>query len=175
VDAEWHKLAVTQKAWDLFSVMEKDDVIQNATDKKKKVYFGSLMDSCHEKHSELEAHLRKYKGRVVFRGDQVRDETGFYAVFSEQGTSASHQSGAKFVDAIARMPGCSGGDSDAVGAYTQCPLSDAAFLLEDSGDLETWISLPPSRRPAHWSKYRNPVCRLTLNLYGHPLAGLLWE
>ncbi len=74
------------------------------------------MDLCHEKHSELEAHLRKYKGRVVFRGDQVRDETGFYAVSSEQGTSASYQAGAKFVDAIARLPGCSGGDSYAVGA-----------------------------------------------------------
>jgi len=175
VDAEWHKLEVTQQAWDKSTVMSKKDVIANAVKKGKKVYFGSLMDLCHEKHSELEKHLRKYKGRVVFRGDQVRDESGFFAVFSEQGTSASHQSGAKLLDAIARMPGCDGGDSDAVGAYTQCPLSDAEFLLDDSGDLETWISLPPTRRPKSWDNIDEPVCRLRLNLYGHPLAGLLWE
>ena len=60
------------------------------------------MDLCHEKHSEQAEAMRRYKGRVVFRGDQVRDEDGFYAVFSEQGTSASHMAAAKFLDAIAR-------------------------------------------------------------------------
>ena len=60
----------------------------------------------------------KYKGRLVFRGDQVRDETGYYAVFSEQGTSASHMAAAKMVDAIGRMLGHKAEDTDAVGAYT---------------------------------------------------------
>ena len=76
------------------------------------------MSLCHEKHSELAPAFRRYKGRVVFRGDQVRDESGYYAVFSEQGTSASHMAAAKFLDAIARCPGNNGEDSDAVGAYT---------------------------------------------------------
>ena len=67
------------------------------------MHFGSLMELCHEKHSELPESQRAYKGRVVFRGDQVRDESGFYAVFSEQGTSASHLAAAKFIDAIARF------------------------------------------------------------------------
>jgi len=39
------------------------------------------MALCHQKHSELSEELRRYKGRVVFRGDNVRDEEGFYAVF----------------------------------------------------------------------------------------------
>ena len=70
--------------------------------------------------------MRKYKGRIVLRGDNVKDEEGFYAVFSEQGTSASQLSAAKFLDAIARCPGCKGEDSDAVGAYTQVVLKDMA-------------------------------------------------
>ena len=32
---------------------------------------------------------QKYKGRVVLRGDIVKDNSGSYAVFTEQGSSAS--------------------------------------------------------------------------------------
>ena len=107
--------------------------------------------------------MREFKGRIVFRGDIVRDESGCFAVFSEQGTSASHLSAAKFLDAIARMLGNDGQDSDAVGAYTQCELKG----------VETWVRLPRTQWPKHWhGKFHNPVVRLRVSLYGHPLAGL---
>ena len=35
------------------------------------------------------AKHQKYKGRVVLRGDIVRDDSGSFAVFTEQGSSAS--------------------------------------------------------------------------------------
>ena len=129
------------------------------------------MDLCHLKHSELAPAFHKYKGRIVFRGDIVKDENDFYAVFSEQGTSASHMAAAKFLDAIARLPGCKGKDSDAIGAYTQVPLSAIPTATE------TWISLPRSQWPKEWHDlpYQDPVVRLERNLYGHPLAGLYWE
>ena len=41
--------------------------------------------------------------------------------------------------------------------------------------LETWIHLPKSRRPTSWDKIKDPVCKLKRNLYGHPIAGLIWE
>ena len=82
---------------------------------------------------------------------------------------------AKFMDAIVRMPGNDGEDSDAVGAYTQVRLSDATKLLGSGVVTETWITLPPHRRSKSWDNIENPVCPLELNLYGHPLAGLLWE
>ena len=89
-------------------------------------------------------------------------------MFSEQGTSSSHLCAAKIVDAIGRMPGMSGGNADATGAYTQTVLGDDC--------PETWISIPRDRWPKHWhGKYTDPVIRLRLNLYGHPLAGLIWE
>ena len=77
----------------------------------------------------------------------------------------------------AHLPECIGEDADAIGAYTQIPLADAARLLGMNVLPETWISLPKERWPkdGSWDHIKNPVCPLLLNLYGHPLAGLLWE
>ena len=82
-----------------------------------------------------------YKGRIVFRGDIVKDEDGQFAVFTEQGASASSMEAAKFMDAVARMPGNDGQDSDALGAYTQVKLADAHKFLGPGIVTETWISL----------------------------------
>ena len=38
---------------------------------------------------------KKYKGRVVLRGDIVKDDSGSYEVFTEQGSSASQMTAAK--------------------------------------------------------------------------------
>ena len=91
----------------------KQEVVDEAERNGESVHFGTLMELVHKKHAELSKEYWEYKGRVVFRGDCVRDETGFYAVFSEQGTSSSRLEAAKFMDAIARMPGNDGEDSDA--------------------------------------------------------------
>ena len=71
----------------------------------------------------------------MFRGDQVRDETGFLAVFSEQGTSASHLAAAKFLDAIARFPGCDGEGADAKSAYTQVLMAEWPEYLGNESRL----------------------------------------
>ena len=63
---------------------------------------------------------KKYKGRVVLRGDIVKDNSGSYAVFTEQGSSASQMTAAKIMDIIiSRLPGCDGQAADAVSAYTR--------------------------------------------------------
>ena len=63
------------------------------------------MDICHLKNVELEAKHQKYKGRVVLRGDLVKDDSGSYVVFTEQGSSASQMTAAKMMDIISRLPG----------------------------------------------------------------------
>ena len=75
------------------------------------------MDICHLRN--LEAKHQKYKGRVVHRGDIVKDDSGAYAVFAEQGSSASQMTAATEMDVSARLPGCDGQTADAVSAYTQ--------------------------------------------------------
>ena len=55
--------------------------------------------------------------RVVLRGDNVKDDSGSYAVFTEQGSSESQMTAAKVMDVIAKLPGCGG-----QAAYTQVTM-----------------------------------------------------
>ena len=83
-------------------------MIDEARTSGAKVHFASLVDICHLKNAELEAKHQKYKGRVVLRGDIVKDDSGSYAVFTEQRSSASQMTAAKVMDIISRLPGCAG-------------------------------------------------------------------
>ena len=78
VDKEWEKLEKIP-AWDLTQVRSKSEVIDEARTKGAKVHFASLMDICHLKNAELEAKHQKYKGRIVLRGDTVKDDSVSYA------------------------------------------------------------------------------------------------
>ena len=51
----------------------------------KTIHLGSLLELCYLKGSELApgSEGRKYKGRVVFLGDRVKDQHGAVAVFEE--------------------------------------------------------------------------------------------
>ena len=82
VDKEWEKLEKIS-AWNLTKVRSKKEVIDEARTTGAAVHFASLMDISHLKNAELEATYQKYKGRVVRRGDIVKDDSGSYAVFTE--------------------------------------------------------------------------------------------
>ena len=97
VDKEWKKLEAI-RVWDLRKIKSKNEVILEAQRDKLRVHFASLMDICHLKNAELEPKLQKYKGRVVLWGDTVKDDSGAYAVFTEQGSSASQMTAAKIMD-----------------------------------------------------------------------------
>ena len=85
MDKEWEKLD-TIPAWDLTKVRNKSEVIDEARTKGRKVHLASLMDICHLKNAELETKHQLYKGRVVLRGDTVKDDSGSCAEFAEQGS-----------------------------------------------------------------------------------------
>ena len=129
------------------------------------------------KNAELETKHQKYKGRVVLRGDTVKDDSGSYAVFSEQGSSASQMTAAKIMDIISRLPGCAGQAADAVSAFTQVKMEDAPKLLKIPKSKCPDIGIRPPRHkwPKSWSSMEYPVVPLERNLYGHLLAGLLWR
>ena len=65
----------------------------------------------------------------MLRGDIVKDDCS-YALFTEQGSSASQMTAAKVMDVIARLPGCAGQAADAVSAYTRVKVEDAPRLLK---------------------------------------------
>ena len=75
VDKEWEKLEKIP-VWDKTKVRNKSEVIVEARTKGAKVHFASLMDICHLKNAELETKHQKYKGRVLLRGDIVKDDSG---------------------------------------------------------------------------------------------------
>ena len=131
VDKEWEKLEKTP-AWDLTKVNGKSEVIDEARTKGAKVHFASLMDICHLKNAELETKHQKYKGRVVLRGDIADFDSGSFAIFTEQGSSASQMTAAKVMDIISRLPGCAGQAADAVSAYTHVQMEDAHKLFKNS-------------------------------------------
>ena len=84
---------------------------------------------------------------------------------------------AKVMDIISRLPSCDWQAADAVSAYTQVKMEDARKLLKipKSECPDIWIRLPRQKWPKSWSSMEDPVVPLERNLYGHPLAGPLWE
>ena len=132
VDKEWEKFEKIP-AWDLTKVRSKSELIDEARTKGIKVHFASLIDICHLKNAELEAKHQKYKGRVVLRGDILKDDSG-----------------------------CAGQAADAVSAYTQVKMEDAPILLKipKSECPDIWIRLPPHKWPKSWSSVEDPVVLL---------------
>lgn len=82
----------------------------------------------------------------------------------------------KFLDAIARLPDCDGEDSDPLSAYTQVKLDEIRQILGKGHEfVDAWVSLPRSKIPNQIQHLDKPVCPLRRKLYGHEMAGFLWQ
>ena len=102
------------------------------------------MDLCHVKNAELSRHLKKWKGRVVLRGEYVKANAGYRAVSTEQGASAPQTTAAKFLDTSSKFLGRTG-EASAVSEYTQVKMIDAPRLLTlpENECLENRIKISP--------------------------------
>ena len=87
----------------------------------------------------------------------MKDDSGSYAVFTEQG-SASQMTAAEVIDIISRLPGCDGQAADAVSAYTQVKMEDAPKLLKipKSECPDIWIRLPKHKMAKIMVQYGRP-------------------
>ena len=84
IHGEWEKLEKIP-AWQLTKASDESQKQRprwplNQGIRTKRYIFASLVDLCHLKNSELELRYQKWKGRVVLRGDTVKDDSGSYAV-----------------------------------------------------------------------------------------------
>ena len=167
LEKEWQKL-YKANTWDESTVMEWSEVAARAKTKGTKAHVGRIFEICVEKGSELPAGDagRKYKGRVVFQGNQVRDESFDYAIFGEVSSAPSTMQAGRAADAYGLLRGHGIQQADAESAYTQADIT---------GDTPTYVELPEHRWPASWKGMRRPVCRLVKALYGHPESGACWE
>ena len=165
-------------ACQLTKVRNKKEVIEEARNKGRQVHFASLMDLCHLKNTELELLYQKYKGQVVFRGDIVKNDSGSYAVFTEQGSLASQMTAAKVMDTY---QGFQDVQDKQLMQYLLIPRSEwkmhrrQLLKIPKSECPDIWTRVPKHKWPKSWSSMEDPVVPLEKNLYGHPLAGLLWE
>ena len=80
----------------------------------------------------------------MLRGDIAKDDSGSYAVLTDQGSSASQMTAANVMDILSRLPGCSGQAADAVSACTQVKMEDAPTLWKTAKSEcpDIWIRLP---------------------------------
>ena len=58
----------------------------------------------------------------------MKDDSRPYAVFTEQGSSASQMTAAKVMDIISRLPGFARQAADAISAFSQVKMEDAPKL-----------------------------------------------
>ena len=151
--------------WDESSVMEKEELLELAKKSCKKLHLGELMPICSIKFAEMDTSRQKHKGRICFRGDNVKDSDGAVAVFQELSASPTTVPSANANIAYGCIPGNQTTQADAVRAYVQAELRSLN---------ETWVLIPKELRPPGW-KFKRPYCRLLKALYGHPESGAHWE
>ena len=163
---EWNRLRKIN-TWNEDLVREWSDVAADARQSGTKVHVGRIFDICVERGSELQRGdpARKYKGRVVFQGNNVRDENWEVAMFQDLSSCPATMEAGKACDLYGSLEGHEIQQSDAELAYTQSRL----------GGDPTWVRLPREQWPESWKGMRDPVCPLILALYRHPDAGGYWE
>ena len=125
------------------------------------ITYGSLSSE----NAELARCLNKNKGRLVLRGaDNVKDESGYNALCTEQDTSASQMTAAKFMDTISKFPGMTVQASDTESAFTQVKSVDAPrlLMLPEAECSEILIMIPPGQRTKSCDNIDNPVVPLEI-------------
>ena len=120
LDKEWENLR-NKGVWDEKRVRECRDIVAEARRNGQTVHLGRIFEACYEKGSELPESdpRRKFKGRTVFQGNNVRDENFDHALFNELGSSPASMEAAKLLDAFGSQPGFSKQQADAIQAYIQ--------------------------------------------------------
>eukprot|EP00972_Heterocapsa_arctica_P056736 8376194-Heterocapsa_arctica.AAC.1 len=90
MDDEFNKLS-KQGVWDILSVREYDEVVAEAKRLGITIHLGDVFVICGAKGSELKENDpgRKWKGRCVFRGNQVKYEHMQAAIFNELSSTPS--------------------------------------------------------------------------------------
>ena len=115
---EWDRLrkAGGTGCWDEKRVREYDDVVAEVRAQGRKAHFGTIFELCVEKNYDIPG-ASKFKGRVVYRGNDVKDEKGNVALFKDMASCPATLEGASICDANAFLPGRSSQQADAEQAY----------------------------------------------------------
>ena len=148
------------------TVMEKSERLAKAKREGKVIHIAEVMPIASIKHWES-PDRRRYKGRLVFRGDVVKDTWGAAAQFGALYSAPTNTQAINLAVFYGLLKGHKLTAADCTRAFLQ------AMLLMDE---ETYVVLPQELWLESWhGKYRQPTVRLQKALYGHPLASACWE
>ena len=167
---EWKGL-IDQGVFNLSVIRECYDVAREAKQKNEEVHMARAHGVIVEKHSQLseEDPRRKYKGRGVVLGNQIKNQTSDAALFQDLGNSPATFEASRWADFLGCLDGLDVQMADAVQAYIQATLRGTPC----------WIELPAEAVPEddkeRWNQFKRPVVRLVKALYSHPDAGTFWE
>jgi hypothetical protein len=165
---EWAKLR-SAGVWDEGAAEEWGVVSARARKNNSMAHVGLIFEICVEKNAELPKGdpKRNFKGRVVFQGNNVKDQNREYALFEESSSAPATMEAGKCADAFGQLSGHVAKQSDAEQACIQSKL----------GNNHTWVRIPKHRWPKSWidKGFFDPVAPLKLALYGHPDSGGYWE
>ena len=155
--------------YDFSVVREYDDVVREAKRNGTEVHMARIHGICVEKNYQLPKGnpSRKFKGRGVLLGNQVKNQFWEAAFFQDLGNSPATFEASRWADFYGCLPGQCVKLADAIQAYIQAVLTGPPC----------WVELPEDAWPddIDFRKYRRPVVRLVKALYGHPDSGTMWE
>ena len=155
--------------YDFSIVREYDDVVREAKKSGKEVHIARIHGICVEKNYQLpkDNPSRKFKGRGVLLGNQVKNQFWEAAFFQDLGNSPATFEASRWADFYGCLPGHGVKLADAIQAYIQAVLTGPPC----------WVELPDDAWPddVDFRKFRRPVVRLVKALYGHPDSGTMWE
>ena len=142
---------------------------KTARNKEEEAHLGFLFGTMVEKGAEYpEGDAGRYfKYRVVFRGNDVKDQNWDVAMFQEMATTPTTLEASRYSDLLSCFEGNSVEGRDVQQAYLQADLPDDA--------TPTYIVLPKELWTDEMYKMRSPVFRLKKALYGHKNSGAYWQ
>ena len=113
---------IDQGELDLSAIREYYDVAREAKQKNEEVRMARAHGIIVEKHSQLleEDPRRKYKGRGVVLGNQIKNQTSDAALFQDLGNSPATFEASRWADFLGCLDGAQ--MADAVQAYIQATL-----------------------------------------------------
>ena len=152
------------QTWDDDSVTTIENLKNQAKQLGISVHIASLHTLCGIKRWEQPAEQHKYKGRIVYRGDLIRNESDELVLYADTAATPTALVALNLALFFGSCEHNSISLSDAIQAFLQAPLEEETWVLVPFGLwLDSWKS--------KYSKGTKLVVRLLKSLYGHPLAG----
>ena len=177
VDKELEKLEKIS-AWNLTKVKSKSEVIDEARTSGATVHFASLMDICHLKMPNCRQSTKNTK--VELYSEATMRKIILDLMQYSLNKDLQHLKCQQLKSWIS-FPDCPVAMDKQQTQYRLIPkwkwkmLTNYWKFPNRNAQTFIWIRLPRHKWPKSWSSMEDPVVPLERNLYGHPLAGLLWE